>query len=284
MLLLKRKGRGGRYVVPNAVMALLKTNESAPTSPSALFMGAEPIRAHLRAQPRLESESARALAEVARAAQCNYSSGDQRSEPPPRGTIADSRYKPIGSARKEYFAEQFRFAVGCPLDAPLDPFDLRIEGVQTVFLNQVPELPVETLHLLLSVYHRAWSAITLPTNADESSWLIILNPTHTRERQHATLMEEICHILLGHLLTSISHVEGQSFRDYNRAQEADAYGLGEAILVPRKPLIQRVHESQTAEKIASDFRVSTELVQYRIKITGAWYRYKLSQHVKLHKP
>ena len=100
MLLLKRKGRGGRYVVPNAVMALLKTNESAPTSPSALFMGAEPIRAHLRAQPRLESESARALAEVARAAQCNYSSGDQRSEPPPRGTIADSRYNRSGQLGK----------------------------------------------------------------------------------------------------------------------------------------------------------------------------------------
>jgi Zn-dependent peptidase ImmA (M78 family) len=93
-------------------------------------------------------------------------------------------------------------------------------------------------------------------------------------------MEEICHVLLGHHLTTISHVEGQTFRDYNRDQETDAYGLGAATLVPKGELLSRVKRGESAELIARHFGVSDELVQYRIKVTGAWYEYKLQQHVK----
>ena len=94
-------------------------------------------------------------------------------------------------------------------------------------------------------------------------------------------MEEICHILLGHQLTALSHVEGQTFRDYNRDQEQDAYGSGAAILIPRTTLIRRIENGELAETIAKHLGVSQELIEYRIKITGAWYQYKLRQHVKV---
>lgn len=51
-------------------------------------------------------------------------------------------------------------------------------------------------------------------------------------------MKEICHIRLGCRPTTISHIEGQSFRDYDNRQESDAFGLGAAILVPKSALLR----------------------------------------------
>jgi len=108
----------------------------------------------------------------------------------------------------------------------------------------------------------------------------VLNSAHTKERKRATLMEEICHILLGHNLSTLAHIEGQTFRDYNKEQETDAFGLGAAILVPKPALLNRVKRGQPADSIAKDFAVSKELIEYRIKMTGAWYEYKLLQDVR----
>lgn len=198
---------------------------------------------------------------------------DEASRPP-----ADS-YKRLRGSLRERFALQFRAAIKVPVDAPLDPFSLQIQDLTVMSLTDVPEIDATALVKLTERYQHTWSAMTLPLDQAESAWLIIMNPTHTRERQRATLMEEICHVLLGHHLTSISHVEGQTFRDYNDEQEADAYGLGAAILVPRRPLIGRVEQGQSAQTIGEHFGVSGKLVEYRIKLTGAWYPYKLLQHV-----
>ena len=66
--------------------------------------------------------------------------------------------------------------------------------------------------------------------------LIILNPTHGENRQNATLMEEICHVFLGHKPSrlAIENVNkyGQPIaRDY-RGDEEEAYSIGAAALVP----------------------------------------------------
>jgi transcriptional regulator with XRE-family HTH domain len=252
-------------------------------TPSSLFAGAQPIRAHLRAQKRLDSSAAQAIASVVRTAQTRFSSED------PAGAAEAARhagesYQRLRGSLRERFAVQFRNAIGVPVEQPLDPFSLQIQGITVMSLTDVPELDRTALSTLTDRSRHAWSAMTLPLDLAESAWLIIMNPMHTLERRRATLMEEICHILLGHHLTSFSHVEGQTFRDYNDDQEADAFGLGAAILVPRRPLLARVAQGQAAKTIGEHFGVSEELVQYRIKITGAWYSYKLLQHVSKEGP
>jgi len=250
-------------------------------APSVLFMGAEPIRAHLRAQRHLDSPVARALAEVVSAAEQFYaSSQDDRSveaEAPSRA--AGQRYRRLRSSVREDLALRFRSAVGRPPDEPIDPFTLHIQGVEIKRLDEIAGLSRETVSILSRVHARTWSAITLPANEAESVWLIVLNPTHILERRRATLMEEICHILLGHQLTAVSHLEGHTFRDYDEDQEADAYGLGAAILLPKEALRKRLNAGQTGEAIARHFGISQRLVEYRIKITGVWYQYKLLHHV-----
>jgi transcriptional regulator with XRE-family HTH domain len=249
--------------------------------PSSVFRGGEPIRAHLRAQRHLESPVASALADVVKVVQEHYARPDPNHEGDLPARVAEGQpYQRLRAALRERLAERFREAISCPLDAPLDPFSLQIEGVEVKRLNEAAGIPTETMCVLAGTHARTWSAATLPLNNAESSWLILLNHTHTPERQRATLMEEICHVLLGHHLTVISHVEGQTFRNYNRDQEIDAYALGAATLVPKPEVLSRVKNGESAEAIAKHFGVSDELIQYRIKVTGGWYEYKLRQHLK----
>ena len=63
-------------------------------------------------------------------------------------------------------------------------------------------------------------------------------------------------------------------RDYNHADEEAAYAVGAAALVPFAALRQLVFEGRPAEQIAQRFRVSRQLVEYRIKVTHLWSEYK----------
>ncbi|MFQ5903595.1 MAG: helix-turn-helix domain-containing protein [Candidatus Binatia bacterium] len=250
-------------------------------SPSSLFMGARAIRAHLRAQKNMASLVAEALADVAQRAQSHFDQSSQEHEPDASNTIkTKGPYRRLRPSLREAFAVRLRKTINYDLDAPLDPFDLEVTGVQVKRVDEIPNIPRRTMGVLMRSHPMFWSAITLPLNDAESAWLIVLNSAHTLERQRATLMEEVCHILLGHHLTMISHMEGQTFRDYNEEQERDAYGLGAAILIPKSALLGRVERGESAEEIAEHFGISQELVEYRIKLTGAWYQYKLQQHVK----
>ena len=85
-------------------------------------------------------------------------------------------------------------------------------------------------HLLGSASEK-WSggACTLPNGMK----LVILNPTHGRSRTNATLMEEICHVFLGHQPNRLSIVtkdeRGKVMnRDYRKADEEEAYAVGAA--------------------------------------------------------
>jgi transcriptional regulator with XRE-family HTH domain len=246
---------------------------------SRLVPGSEPVRAHLRAPRNLVPGVAAALAEVAQSAQAHSNAERHASG---EGSVREALrpYRPMGASTREARAINFRRAIGWALDEPLNPFALEVTGVRTLYLNDIPGISEETHRILVGSGKSLWSAMTLPTNDDESAWLIVLNPTHAIERQRATLMEELCHILLGHQLTTLSHLEGQTFRDYDKDQEKDAYGLGTAILVPRNPLLRRIGRGDPVEVIAHHFGVSQPLIEYRIKVTGAWYQYKLRQHVK----
>ena len=115
-------------------------------------------------------------------------------------------------------------------------------------------------------------------------------------------MEEISHVFLGHKanrLAALSELrpvgvadgptdsrtltvrEGAKppskkivARDYNQADEEAAYAVGAAALVPFASLSHLVCEGRTAEQIAARFRVSRQLVEYRIKVTHLWSDYK----------
>ena len=63
-------------------------------------------------------------------------------------------------------------------------------------------------------------------------------------------------------------------RDYRKADEEEAYGVGAAALVPYASLKRLLLQGKTSRDIAAHFRVSRELVDYRMKVTHLWREYK----------
>jgi Zn-dependent peptidase ImmA (M78 family) len=88
-------------------------------------------------------------------------------------------------------------------------------------------------------------------------------------------MEEVAHIYLGHHPTKITTgFDGLCRRDYEHSNEREAYAVGAAALLPYAPLHAALHSGTSARRIAKRYRVSKELVEYRIKITLLWRLYK----------
>ena len=163
---------------------------------------------------------------------------------------------------------------------PLNPFDLaKFANLIVVSFDQIEGLSDSAREHLLGAGVDAWSggACTLPNGAK----LVILNPKHGRARTNATLMEEICHVFLGHQPNRLSVVTKDSrgrvmARDYKKADEEEAYGVGAASLVPFGSLKSLLRRGKNSREIASHFRVSRELVEYRMKVTKLWNDYKQS--------
>ena len=63
-------------------------------------------------------------------------------------------------------------------------------------------------------------------------------------------------------------------RDYRKADEEEAYAVGAAALVPYASLKRMLLQGKTAREISSHFRVSRELVEYRMKVTHLWREFK----------
>ncbi|MGD9563703.1 MAG: ImmA/IrrE family metallo-endopeptidase [Pyrinomonadaceae bacterium] len=165
-------------------------------------------------------------------------------------------------------------------DQRLDPFELaRYAGLLVVRFEQVEQmLSSETVAELLGKSKDKWSGGAASRVLPNGQKLIILNPTHSPLRHSATLMEEVCHVFLGHRPSRLAiekrDKEGNLVaRDYNAAIEEEAYATGAAALVPYRGLIRMIDQGKTAAEMARHYGVSRALVEYRIKISRLWDAY-----------
>lgn len=167
-------------------------------------------------------------------------------------------------------------------DERLNPFDLaRYAKLLVASFEQIePFLTEETKAHLLGEGKDKWSGGACSQALMDGRKLIVLNPTHGENRHNATLMEEICHVFLGHKPSrlAIENVNKQGkpiARDYREADEEAAYSIGAAALVPYASLRRFVEDGKTSREIARHFNVSRELVEYRMKISRLWEIYKI---------
>lgn len=166
-------------------------------------------------------------------------------------------------------------------DERLNPFELaRYAKLLVASFEQIePFLSEETKTHLLQTGSDKWSGGACSQALPDGKKLIILNPTHGENRQNATLMEEICHVFLGHKPSRLAIENFNKFgkpiaRDYREADEEAAYSIGAAALVPFSSLRRFVAEGKTSREIARHFNVSRELVEYRMKVSRLWEDYK----------
>ena len=202
-------------------------------------------------------------------------SNDQRQQ-----TLTPDEMLPPTAKRRVYerIALKIREFAAVAVDQPLNPWKLApFVKIRVMNPADIAGLSQESRQLLLGDSGKGWSGGASRPLPD--GWrLVFLNPNHSRERQVATLMEEICHVILGHSPTRLMHAEetskGVRFRNFDENQEEVAYSVGAAALIPYFPLKLAVRTGLSSEKIARKFVVSRELVEYRIKVCRLWAEYK----------
>ena len=180
----------------------------------------------------------------------------------------------------ELYALGFRDFAGVPSNVPLDPFRLAsFANLLVVGFDQIKELSPEVREHLLGEASEKWSGGACSLPLPDGRKIVILNPNHGRMRTNATLMEEVSHVFLGHQPSRLKVVaeteSGRTVsREYRKADEEAAYATGAAALVPFSALRRFVFDGKTSQQLAKHFRVSRELVEYRLKVTRLWRTYR----------
>lgn len=190
----------------------------------------------------------------------------------------------------ELRALALREFAGVTGDQPLDPFALaKFANLLVVDFESIQGLSRESRSHLLGEGADQWSGGACSRPLPNGWRLVILNPAHGKHRNSATLMEEVSHVFLGHKPNRLAIIGGSTnaeadktkmnqgkalARDYNHDDEEAAYAVGSAALVPYAGLRRFVAHGRNASEIARHFRVSRQLVEYRIKVTRLWLDYK----------
>ncbi|HEX4949294.1 MAG TPA: ImmA/IrrE family metallo-endopeptidase [Blastocatellia bacterium] len=189
---------------------------------------------------------------------------------------------PTAKGRKyEQQARNIRAFAGLKRDDErLDPFALApYAGLLVVDFSQIEGLSEQARNHLLGEGAKDWSGGTFTRPLPNGRQLVILNPKHGLQRHQATLMEEVCHVFLGHKANKLevtkTNEQGKIVaRDYHDEDEEEAYSVGAAALVPYAALHRFVTTGKTTFQIARHFGVSRQLVIYRIQISMLWPEYK----------
>jgi hypothetical protein len=165
-------------------------------------------------------------------------------------------------------------------DAPLDPFALaHFAKLMVINFDEIKGLSREAREHLLGEGANTWSGGTASRPLPNGWRLVILNPKHGLQRNNATLMEEVCHVYLGHKANRLhilaENKQGKTVaREYNEEDEEVAYAVGAAALVPFTALRRFVSKGEPSRAIAQHFNVSRDLIEYRIKVSRLWAEYK----------
>jgi hypothetical protein len=199
----------------------------------------------------------------------------------------DTHALPPGEKWRQYElrALGLRDFAGAREDAALNPFALALyANLLVVDFDQVKGLSRQAREHLLGAASEQWSGGASSHPLPNGKRIVILNPNHGPQRTKATMMEEICHVFLGHQPNRLSIIgkdkRGRTVaRDYQKTDEESAYAIGAAALVPFSSLRRFVLEGKSSSEIAKHFRVSRQLVEYRLKVTHLWSIYK-SAHLE----
>ena len=137
--------------------------------------------------------------------------------------------------------------------------------------DQISGVPSADIEQLLGAGREEWSGFTLRIGTRH---LVVMNPTQSAPRQNSVLMHELSHIMLGHQLASAMFSESGDFAPstYDQDQEDEAAWLGGTLLLPRPALMWMRHCGLSDEEATTHFGVSSDLLRWRIRMTGIDYQ------------
>jgi hypothetical protein len=167
----------------------------------------------------------------------------------------------------EQTAEALRRQHGLPVWDPLSAREIAGKlYVRIVTPDELPSLPTEVRHRLVTEHCAVWSAITISSNPP----LIVYNPAHTPARQNSDLMHELAHILLEHIPSSV-YIDPNTrvaLRSHDKDQEEQANWLAGCLLLPRAALIRIKQLNLSDSDACALYLVSSTMLKYRMGISG----------------
>jgi Zn-dependent peptidase ImmA (M78 family) len=105
----------------------------------------------------------------------------------------------------------------------------------------------------------------------EGRFLVLLHPNQTPERAAVTVMEEVAHAYFEHRPSRlVTERNGFARREYDKQIEQEAYWTAAAAMLPRLVVAHAVWRGQSAEDLATQYHVSVELAEFRIKVMRLW--------------
>lgn len=176
----------------------------------------------------------------------------------PRGFKADA----------ERMAEMYRAELGISKFDPLDAFklaehlDVPIFSVDEAFSDNLDH----PRYQFMSDINR-FSAMWMPNEDGEK--IIIHNTNHSKYRQQSNLMHELAHIIRNHEIPEESArlCAQLNLIYYNPLHEQEAKHLGGCLQITT-PGLRWAFKRYTVEQISEYYCASTEMVNYRLGITG----------------
>ena len=133
--------------------------------------------------------------------------------------------------------------------------------------DELAELSPTSRRQLLHTDAESWSGMTVKEGEDVA---IVLNPTHTPERQRSTMMHEASHVLLQHVPTRVDFGPGGILlvSEYAADDEDEADWLAGAMLLPRDALMECRSRGMSNAQIAGYYGASVPLTEWRVRMTG----------------
>lgn len=168
----------------------------------------------------------------------------------------------------EKVSHQHRADLGLKPSDPLDPWVLAGKlGVLVWKIEEIPGINQKSVAVLTRDDPGSWSAVTTSAAGKD---LIILNPTHSRERTASNLAHELSHLVIGHKAGRIDITpDGELLlRSYDKKQEAEADWLAGCLLLPREAVLHIRRMKMDTAAIRRVYFASEQMFSYREKSTG----------------
>ena len=165
-----------------------------------------------------------------------------------------------------WYAREMRRELGLPAHGILCPWRLaeHLEFPVVPLKAYEAAEPKAVAYFRSRLGQREFSAITI---FHGQARLIVHNDAHELERQASNIAHELAHGLLLH--PPKPPIDEQGSRHYNPVLEEEANWLGPALLVSDEAAVRVVRLGLTVPAAATLYKVSSQVMQMRINVSGA---------------
>ncbi|GAB4038919.1 ImmA/IrrE family metallo-endopeptidase [Spirosoma jeollabukense] len=162
--------------------------------------------------------------------------------------------------RCEAIATEQRYLLNKLAFDPLPAIDLvNMLGIR---VQSTEQTGVDGAVLIELMDAQNWSAMLFGANPP----MIIYRPDHSLARRESDLMHELAHVLLKHPYGRYNAITSTISKNSQHEQEADY--LGSCLQIPRRAMQWAAQLGLTIDQTASHFGASTQMVEWRIRMTG----------------